>query len=369
MRIFKSRKKAVIEVGFSWIFILIAGGVILGLFSYIAVQQGSFFKTLISANLLTDLDAIFVGAQVSRNTAAVFEIPQTRMQFSCTSYSIDGLANPLTGRFVFAPQQLHTNELLTWSKSWSLGFRITNFLYITSPYIKYYVVYTEDMESLAQDIYNDLPARLAKEKIMVDNSFHPLQGEEIINQNYDRIHVMVLQRASVDPGYNTEPTQVSQSLYDSSKFRSYRKDEIQFIHVRSYTDSLRAGRTDTFDIAFTNKEQAGYEFPGGDGPRYWQTVYDISAVYGAFISGNPDVFQCTMERAFAKAGDVVQVYDTRRSLLSGPNCHYSQSAPAFTSMVETLHDNRIDIDVVGTQIRALQSENERLERISCPLLY
>ncbi|MFT4304318.1 MAG: hypothetical protein ACMXYG_07160 [Candidatus Woesearchaeota archaeon] len=361
------KKKAIIEVGFAWIFILIAGVAILGLFVYITNNQAGFFKNLITANLLKDLNAIFVGATVSKDTAAIFSVPETRLTFACDSYGIDGITHPLAGRIIFAPPFLKTNELITWTKPWSLGFRITNFLFITSPYVKYYVLHDSQHANIANKIFDNLPDHLEKEIIPLASTD---PDKYIKNQGYDRIHVLVV------TNYYNPP--ISNNIYDPNDFRGYADNEIVFIYLvnaEDITETILRG-----SILFKDKNQVlKYFLPDSPNPPLMQDTYDVSSVYAAFISGNQDVWQCMMVRAYFKARDVVRIYERRNQLLSlsmtaFPNCvnHYNNLiADEFTLMVNNLGEGAAspELHLLKNNIVQFNYFNNNLERLSCPLLY
>ena len=372
-RILLKSRKGIIEVGFSWIFILIAGVVILGLFTYIGLNQGNFFRTLINANLLVDLNAIFVGAQVSKNTAAEFEIPDVRLSFDCDSYGIDGVTHPIQGRFIFAPHEFKSNKLITWSKPWGLGFRITNFLYITSPYVKYYIVHTgaSDAEAFATQVYDDLPTQIQKEIIDITNI-----NDTIKNQNFDKIIVLVIGVPDFD-SYS-----LPSSVYNENDFSSYQEDEVIFVYVlQNITGSYYVTST-TFigTLGFKNKRQEKKSFTEG-GSEYKQTVYDISSLYAAFISGNQEVFQCMMVKSFFKARDVTKIYNLRTELLStsvpyavclGYYGFAIGGSGYFEDMSNNLEDPATgDVNVPGLKNNIVEFDqlNTNLERASCPLIY
>jgi hypothetical protein len=357
MRHHKKSKKAVIEVGFSWIFILIAGAVILGLFAYIGINQGNFFRTMFHSNLLTDLNSIFIGAMVSKDTAAIFNIPTTTLNFGCNSYSIEGISHPVEGRLVFGPNNIKTSRLITWSKPWSLGYRITNMLYITSPYVKYIIAFTPAQASFAQEIYDDLPSQLSKELVAISG---PQRGQ-IKQENYEKVVVMVLGL--------TEHDLLQTDVYDPSHFK---KNEVTFLYLlnhRYLTDTILTAK-----IMFKNTQQQQQSFnPFLPGP-YTQDTYDISSVYGAFISGDQENWQCLMERAYSKAKDVSKIYWFKADILRNTHpsaicsIHYSDSIVRYQNMHSDLGPP-VEIGSIPNHISWFNNLNIILERASCPLLY
>lgn len=349
-------KKGVIEVGFAWIFILIAGALILGLFTYIGVTQSSFFMDLFSAKLLKDLNTIFVGTEISRDTAATFEIPKTKLAFDCNSYSIGSVSFPLGDRFIFAPSEIESPEIVAWSKSWNLGFRVANFLYLTSPYTKYYVVYdsnVDDSEVFANDIMNDLPTILDKEMFDIN-----VAGDKRIeNRHYERIIVLMFGSFDVSG--------LDLGRYDPDDFREYDEDEITFIYVKS--PAYQGGVKDSnfvADLIFRNKNQLIIAGP--------MEIIDKSALYAAFISGNPDIFECKYERAFTKAQFVTRLYSERAKKLKGPGCDnsYEIEAPGvYTKMMNDLGAVPVSRDDIIEDVIRLDALNNFLEQKSCPLMY
>ena len=65
-------RKAQIETQFNWLFILVAGAVILIFFAGIVIKQKSSSEQKIAENVMTDLQSIFTGGSVSTGTLMVF---------------------------------------------------------------------------------------------------------------------------------------------------------------------------------------------------------------------------------------------------------------------------------------------------------
>lgn len=358
--ILKSRK-GIIEVSFSWIFILLAGTVILGLFVYIGFNQGNFFKTLINADMLKDLNAIFVAAQVSKNTAAIFSIPSTDLSFSCNSYGIEGVSHSLSGQFVFAPDRLDTDKIISWSKPWSLGFRITNFLYLTSPYIKYYIGYrpsNSKSAELAHEIYDDFPKHLTKELLPLDASV------TIENQNYEKIIILLLD-IHPDDTINT-------IIYDSDNFKNYQRDEIIFVYADELDTQTIEGSL-MVSLYFKDKYNDLIGPPKIGSTYAKMKIYDVSSLYGAFISGNYEQTLCMLGRAFERAEDVVEVYNYRTYKFQNTIClyYYDSAREEFSKMLNNLRpaDGNVKTTDLKFNIIQLIGLNELLETYSCPLIY
>src|SRR3989338_6722404 len=130
-------KKGVIEVQFNWLFVLIIGAVILIMFSGIIIRQKNISETSKNVLLLNNLDAIFSGSESSKGTVNIVKIPETRIEFRCNRYSIGKLSKQLDVMNVFPPSVLEGNSLISMTLDFSMPYRITNIVYLTSPKYRY----------------------------------------------------------------------------------------------------------------------------------------------------------------------------------------------------------------------------------------
>ena len=77
-------KKGVIEIQFNWIFILVAGALILILFVVIVQRQGSVSNQSRDIDIRSKLGTILTGAKQSTDTTFVIDIPsKTEIDFGC----------------------------------------------------------------------------------------------------------------------------------------------------------------------------------------------------------------------------------------------------------------------------------------------
>ena len=80
----KSRKSQ-ISIQFHWIFILIAGALILTFFVSIIMKQKSVSEQKIATTLITDLDEIISGAAAGDiESIHIVKIPETEIEYICT---------------------------------------------------------------------------------------------------------------------------------------------------------------------------------------------------------------------------------------------------------------------------------------------
>ena len=141
-------KKAVIEVQFNWLFVLIIGAVILIMFSGIIIRQKNISETSKNVMMLNNLDAIFSGSEASKGTVNIVRIPETRIEFRCNRYSIGELSKQLGVMNVFPPSILEGDRLISMTLDFSMPYRITNLVYITSPKYRYIFIGGNDAREM-----------------------------------------------------------------------------------------------------------------------------------------------------------------------------------------------------------------------------
>ncbi|PIZ49746.1 hypothetical protein COY28_06090 [Candidatus Woesearchaeota archaeon CG_4_10_14_0_2_um_filter_57_5] len=77
-------RRAVIEVQFNWIFILIVGGLLMGFFFSIINKQKQAADMRLAQDTLAQIELIVAGARASKNLAGIIEpIPPLGITLSC----------------------------------------------------------------------------------------------------------------------------------------------------------------------------------------------------------------------------------------------------------------------------------------------
>jgi len=154
----RSKKAQVQETQLNWVFILIVGAIILGFFTFIVMKQKVSSEAKFSGKVSQQINTILVGAKVSSGTVQMIPTPELEIRFTCNDYYIGPASQRLGNRVVFAPEYLDGDELITWALDWSVPFKVSTFLYMTTPFIKYVVVDSDEDEKF----FNALPDKLNK---------------------------------------------------------------------------------------------------------------------------------------------------------------------------------------------------------------
>ena len=146
-------KKAQVEVTFNWMYILIAGGIILLFFVGLIVRQKTVAEDNLANSVVRIMGTIFTGAGVSEDTKSFIDtsgLAEMTFYFSCTNgvgeYGLQGKGAKIKNNIdpVFAPTEIKSPQLIAWSLPYKLPYKVIDLLFITSSNSLYYLYGTED---------------------------------------------------------------------------------------------------------------------------------------------------------------------------------------------------------------------------------
>jgi len=183
-------RKAQLDMQFSWIFILLAGGVILMLFFKVATTQRQLSEDKAAVKLLNDFDAITKAALQTRDTVQSIQLPRIGLAFECSEscacqLNFGRLALPFDDRPIFAPAQIRGQTAKMWVLDWNVPFRVTNFLFVTNEQTKYFIINPGSSEILRR-LQGKLPPEVNYEVVTdmgqarnedYDNAVFVFEGE------------------------------------------------------------------------------------------------------------------------------------------------------------------------------------------------
>ena len=274
-------KKAQIEAGVNWIFIIVAGAIILLFFASVAAWYKSNQETKISGQVVVKLDSMFTSAIESPRTAKRVSIPDLPIhftcdddcnEFGCPSYFSGGaVSRDSATEVVFTMANLEANNLISWSLNFKIPYKVTNFLYLTNDQIRYIIIYdtsTEDLFEAVNDVLSENP-HLNLEAFFDDGSL------EFEDYNDDFVRVVSL----------------IQNTYQEDDFEEFFSDsDFDFVEV-------------------SGNEISGSVFYGSEltGVQY----YGIPMLIGAIFSENSEFYKCNVNKALLLSSYVSYVYEKR----------------------------------------------------------
>src|SRR3989344_3501184 len=117
--------KGQLSMPFHWIYVLLAGGVILFFFIGIAARQKTSSEEQLSVTLAQKLDGIFTGAAQTKQTFEAIDLPELDLYFFCeddsASYSVgrNGAGRGLPFQPIFSAQRVQADPRMN---VWSVPF-------------------------------------------------------------------------------------------------------------------------------------------------------------------------------------------------------------------------------------------------------
>ena len=164
---------------FNWIFVIVAGAIILGFFvtftvKFIDIQQKKADFT-VAKNIETNIQTLKTSStdlycDTSASPSCLSMGEKTYIEF----YFQDGankiiinknVDHELNGETVYAPNLVFSKNLDFWVKPWSFPFHLSNFVFVSDPEKKFYLVFDQTTEDFVNLL--DIPVIFSLQKIPV----------------------------------------------------------------------------------------------------------------------------------------------------------------------------------------------------------
>lgn len=347
-------KRAVIEVQFNWIFILIAGAVILIFFASLVGKQKEFATASYATNVLTNMEAIMSGAGVALGSTQFIELADTRIDFSCDAYYVGEAQKNFKGKLTFAPSYLYGKYIVTWTQSFDVPFRATNFLYLTTPEIRYIII---NDGNYAEKLYELLPQKEAE----IDEEKKTMMNKEIVDniaeikdKNNYKVRIIFFENDNIG--------QITTLI------RKTAADDLTALKI---TPSQETNILNSYGTVEFFKKR-GNEFDKIGTSEY----FTQSMLFGAVFTDDLETYNCLKNRAFEKMKMVADVYRERSGEIAGK---YQEEAGAGTiPLCSAVHDsaaikltniNYDSLEGLYNLMNTLKNQNQDALRFSCAVIY
>jgi len=351
------RKKAQLQVGFNWIYILIAGAVILMFFLLLLIKQKVVSEQKLSATVLRKIEGIFTGAGLSEKTVNIVEVPELTLVFTCdneTDYSDyavkgTGVKSETPWQPVFAPKEITSKKMITWTLEWKMPFKIINYLLVSAPNIKYFIFSDEYV----------LPEQFNWDCVGAGCSLKDIGG--IKYNNEDQIRLVFPDDTIVR---NTLPLEIAQ--LDDEKVTAVSFSSLSITFYEKIGDSFK---------------------PIGKSPLLSSFSIDNPNRYGAIFTTDPDIYKCNLKKSFKRMEMINNIYSGRildiKNILGvikpdgfcfGAIGDELIGSTGFFSNMQLLIDsckNTIEPFCINVKTPAgeIESKNEILNEYDCPVIY
>jgi len=354
-------KKAQLSTQFAWIFILLAGAIILIFFLSLVYKERAISETKLSVSVLTQLETIFAGAELSTGstgsgagTVLIIDTPRLELSFTCdetdySSYTLEGTNFDKETPFqvIFAPNILKGKQFLSWTLEWSAPFKVTNFLSLTDPNIKY--VFVDPSTPSALEILETFPPEMTSETINSLSNFQKSKG-------YHKIRFIFFNQFD-----NTQELPKISKEIDVSAIRIQGTEDGGTIYF--YERETNLGKSYLIEKGFV-------------------PYIDPPSLYGAFFTQDITSYKCTMKKAIKRLNLVSQVYQQRQEDLKNYTqthstlCDYrlyhtdpADPLPSIVTHSKSCIDLNTCINYIKTDITGIINKQDIVIRGSCPHIY
>lgn len=269
------------ELQFHWIFILVAGGIILAFFFMIATKQQGISQERLELTLATDIENILTGAIISKGTAQRLPVPPQGIAFECSefcdcNFRIERAQKSFGGNAMFAPSLLKDQDITVWSLEFKTPYRVANFLYLTNPNINYIFVDmgTPQSKQLLNQLTKNIPPLISYETINAAD----LPAHEAGDYEHTKFIFLHAKRADI-------------SNYELS--RSYRRQEYSAVNI----DTTGVSFYQQYGLGFTQQDIVSY--------------VGQPSLYAAIFAQDSTMYRCGLKTAFERLDYISQLYAER----------------------------------------------------------
>ena len=338
-------KKGAIEIQFNWIFVLVIGAIILIVFSSIITRQKNLSESSKNVLILNNLDAIISGSESSTGTINTIKIPETTIEFKCNQYSIASFSKQFQVMNIFAPSLLHADRLVTMTLDFSLPFRISNIVYLTSPNYRYILVGNTE----------------------ISNHIKKIMPNETFTASYDSIgNVKFLGEEKSRFIFFDNFIADGQSLAPNLReYIALQDDKVTALNIK--------GDLEKGEIEFFEKSNDKFIKKGSSNYVKKETLL------GAIFSDNVELYNCVLNNVFKKINIVSQIYKGKMQKIRDS---YSQSNNHCSINAETYSLDNIDGIVAASSsftpeniaemlnaAENLHQQNNQAQLQSCAVIY
>lgn len=256
-------RRAVAAV-FAWVFIMLAGAMIIGLFFSIANAQAEAGKDRLSLQALEQVNSILHTQQTSAGTATTVPIPDSDIRLTCRAFlkngevtllsqlDIGGMSRSLEDQLVVG-RDLQADELVLFSKQWRAPYRIANVLHVSSEDELLLLGRTSSAgEQSFQRLNESFPDVVNKQVIDADT-------EGVNPRSWQNVRVVVL---GTDPA--PDPDDINFPLHTAFSTVYVNQEHAQYMYIEydSSADVLEAGKITYYTYDGGYEEQETFTYAG-----------------------------------------------------------------------------------------------------------
>lgn len=336
-----SHKKGALDIQFNWIFVLIVGAIILTFFGGLVYKQKTLADESAAGSVIKNLEAKFSSARSATGSAALLNLGKFEIDLKCEDYIVGKIGEPISFRALFGPDLVKGRKMVVWSFPWKIPFKVTNFLFLSSPDVRYYFLDSSDPEMIK--LHNELSSR-----------FFTVDFVDEVSQITNPLGAYKIKVVCNGCDFSAETVSIGFPEKDFSAVSFDKDAENVTFYQKSGTALIK---TDSSPFLGFGK-------------------FGLPTVYAAVFSEGKEIYDCNMKKAFRNLEVVSGVYEKRTALILDGLSDYQQSCVPYYVSGDFGKIKEIAGDFTPDNVDGLLSAAVNLEktqnftrRSSCPWLY
>lgn len=357
-------RRAQVTIQLNWIFVLIAGGVILLFFASLIRSQIKASEDKMTVQTLQDIDKLLTAAFISTESYQLTALPDVAIELACNEYTIRNGQHDLGNRVVFGPKLIQGDDLFSWSKDLEYPFRVTNFLYVTSPEILYLFIYPDNdigVNNSFQNLQLSLKDKIAS-NVLSASGEREKQGFNYLFRRESQLNGVVIKN-----NYHVRAIFLGVEPRMSASMKQMDDSQVSALKVTGALDSGTIEFYEKSNYLFTPKTNASYPY------------VSFEMLLGAIFSEESETFSCNLGKVMTHYERVNSIYTKRaRQLEDTYHARSSFCEPFYLSIIDTMGEvntrlngayNASVANMLKSYKSSLQSKNEELLTGSCETIY
>jgi hypothetical protein len=321
-------KKGLVAPVFKYIFVVIAGAMILLFFVKFAMDMvGSKEKANtaeIGFVIEDSLTALSVSEDQSESIPSLPWVSNVELGFgklaTCGKYS-SGSSQYSSTKIIFSPSKLEGDQIQAWTRTWDYPFKVDNFFFLTNKNSKYFLAYDSSTKDFVESI---------------DSSFTPAETLEHIPKSFEVESIpmgQVLTRLSA-PTTNT----FTKFVFFNTAPNIPSTSNAKYVRV-DYVDC----ESDKDDVDC----RGSLTFPAGKKSFF----VGKTMLYGAIMADDFDAYSCQLSKVYRRLGIVIDLYSEKADLLyakdmqdTSDDCNYDNVKSNLDAFKTELANAKADPD-------------------------
>ena len=306
-------KKAQIPV--HWIFVIIAGSIILLFFVGFGIKYIDLQKSKLNAEIARGIDSTVSGLKLGGNFKTVKLNDDTNIEFNCDGFTInDEFNHKWSENVIFSPDNIESDELFVLTRKFAYPFSIENVIFIGYDDYKIFIIDDE----FSKNIRSIIPEDFSNVEFVKVNDLNSIDFNE----------------------------------FKHAKIVSFSRNDI----IERYNDEAEIVIVDPAEIGSLSYDSERYQFIG------------YTMILGAIFS-SPKMYECQSKRLFSKVSVISDIYVNKARYLqdccSNFRCSYLDISTTLNNFKEEFSTSSPNLNNINTLKDNIVDKNQNIFRKDC----